>query len=232
MPEQKHITAMFDDIAPSYDFLNHFLSFNIDKIWRRKAARFIAHYEPEQIIDLATGTADLAILLAKFCPQASITGLDLSENMLQIGQQKIDARHLEQQITLIQGDACNLPYADNSFDALTIAFGVRNFQNLEKGLEEMQRVVKSGGHIAILEFSMPEQPIFKAIYSFYFHKILPFIGKTISKNSSAYHYLPESVSKFTHPDEFVNISSHFGLKCLQKRKLSGGIATLYCLESQ
>lgn len=232
MPEQQHVTAMFNDIAPRYDFLNHFLSFNIDKLWRRKTARFIAQYKPTNILDLATGTADLAILLAKSSPQAKITGLDLSENMLNIGKQKIKEKNLEQQITLNQGDACVLPFADNSFDAITVAFGVRNFQDLGKGLNEMQRVVKHGGHIAILEFSTPTRPVFRTIYGFYFHKILPFIGKIISKNGSAYQYLPDSVSNFPPPDTFINIARNFGLKCQQKRSLSGGIATLYYFEKQ
>ena len=232
MPEQQHVTAMFNDIAPRYDFLNHFLSFNIDKLWRKKTARFIAQYKPTYILDLATGTADLAILLAKSCPQAKISGLDLSENMLDIGKQKIKEKKLEQQITLNQGDACGLPFADNSFDAITVAFGVRNFQDLGKGLNEMQRVVKHGGHIAILEFSTPTRPVFRTIYGFYFHKILPFIGKIISKNGSAYQYLPDSVSNFPPPDTFINIVRNFGLKCQQKRSLSGGIATLYYFEKQ
>ena len=232
MPEQQHVTEMFNDIAPHYDFLNHFLSFNIDKIWRRKTARFIAQYKPTNILDLATGTADLAILLAKRNPKSQITGLDLSEKMLQIGKQKIKAKQLEQQITLNQGDACNLPFADNSFDAITVAFGVRNFHDLKKGLNEMQRVVKYGGHIAILEFSTPTKPFFKTIYNFYFHKILPIIGKTVSKNDSAYSYLPESVSTFPSPDTFINIMQKFGLICEQKSILSGGIATLYCIVKQ
>ena len=232
MSEQQHVTAMFDDIAPRYDFLNHLLSFNIDKIWRRKTARFITRHKPANILDLATGTADLAILLARSCPQAKITGLDLSENMLQIGQQKIKTKHLEQQITLNQGDACKLPFADNSFDAITVAFGVRNFQNLEKGLSEMQRVIRPGGHIAVLEFSTPTRILFKSLYSFYFHKILPIIGKTVSKNDSAYSYLPDSVSKFPQPEKFIALLSLHGLNCTQKQSLSGGIATLYCIEKQ
>ena len=232
MPDQKFVTEMFDDIAPHYDFINHLLSFQIDKIWRRKTARFIARNNPKTILDLATGTADLAIQLARKCPQAKITGIDLSEKMLSLGQEKVNARHLEKQITLNQGDASNLPYGNNSFDAITIAFGVRNFQDLEKGIKEMQRVVKKGGCIAILEFSTPTRPIFKALYNFYFHKILPIIGKIISRNKSAYQYLPDSVSKFPSPDTFIIILSHYGLKCCKKCSLSGGIATLYCIQKQ
>ena len=232
MPEQKQITEMFDDIAPCYDFLNHLLSLNTDRIWRRKTARFIAQYNPENILDLATGTADLAILLAKRCPQSKITGIDLSENMIDIGRKKITAKHLEQQITLNQGDACILPFPDSSFAALTVAFGIRNFQDFEQGLKEMHRVVKAGGHIAILEFSTPTQPIFRSIYSFYFHKILPIIGKVISRNGSAYRYLPDSVSTFPSPATFIDITQKTGFKCLRKHSLSGGIATLYCIEKQ
>ena len=232
MTDQKHVTEMFDDIAPHYDFINHLLSFQIDKIWRRRTARFIAQDNPQTILDLATGTADLAIQLARKCPQSIITGIDLSEKMLSLGQEKIIAKHLENQITLRQGDACELPCEDNSFDAITVAFGVRNFQNLEKGLKEMQRVVKKGGNIAILEFSTPTRPFFKTIYGFYFHKILPLLGKIISKNESAYQYLPESVSKFPSPDTFILIMNQLGLKCCKKCSLSGGIATLYCIEKQ
>lgn len=232
MPDQKHVTEMFDDIAPHYDFLNHLLSFQIDKIWRRKTARFIARNNPKTILDLATGTADLAIQLARKCPLAKITGIDLSEKMLSLGQEKVNARHLVKQITLNQGDACDLPFENNSFDAITIAFGVRNFQDLEKGIKEMQRVVKKGGCIAILEFSTPTQPLFKTLYGFYFHKILPLIGKTISRNKSAYQYLPDSVSRFPSPDTFIILLSRYGLKCRKKCSLSGGIATLYCIEKQ
>lgn len=232
MPDQKHVTEMFDDIAPHYDFINHLLSFQIDKIWRRKTARFIAQNNPQTILDLATGTADLAIQLARKCPQSKITGIDLSEKMLGLGQEKINAKHLENQINLCRGNACELPYEDNSFDAITVAFGVRNFQDLEKGLMEMQRVIKKGGHIAILEFSTPNRPIFKTIYSFYFHKILPLLGKIISRNKSAYQYLPKSVSKFPSPDTFILIMKRCGLNCYQKRSLFGGIATLYCMEKQ
>ena len=232
MADQKLVTEMFDDIAPHYDFINHLLSFQIDKIWRRKTARFIAQNNPKTILDIATGTADLALQLARKCPQSKITGIDLSEKMLELGQEKIKARHLEKQITLNQCDACNLPYGNNSFDAITIAFGVRNYQDLEKGIREMQRVVRKGGSIAILEFSTPTHTIFKALYSFYFHKILPFIGKIISRNKSAYRYLPDSVSKFPSPNTFIIILNHYGLKCCKKSSLFGGIATLYCIEKQ
>lgn len=232
MPDQKHITEMFDDIAPHYDFINHLLSFQIDKIWRRKTARFIAKKNPETILDLATGTADLAIQLARNCPQSEIIGIDLSRKMLSLGQEKINAKHLEKQITLSEGDACNLPYENNSFEAITIAFGVRNFQDLESGLKEMQRIVKQGGNIAILEFSTPTRFFFKTLYNFYFHKILPSIGKFISKNGSAYKYLPDSVSKFPTPDTFILIMEQYGLRCCKKCSLSGGIATLYCIEKQ
>ena len=232
MPDQKHVTEMFDDIAPHYDFINHLLSFQIDKTWRRKTAHFIAQNNPKTILDLATGTADLSIQLARKCPQSRIIGIDLSGKMLNLGKEKINEKHLENQITLCQGNACELPYEDNSFDAITVAFGIRNFQDLGKGLKEMQRVVKKGGNIAILEFSTPTRPFFKTIYGFYFHKILPLLGKIISKNESAYQYLPESVSKFPSPDTFILIMNQLGLKCCKKCNLSSGIATLYCIEKQ
>lgn len=227
MSKKAIITEMFDDIAPHYDFLNHFLSLSIDKTWRNKTAKFIQSCNPCSILDIATGTGDMAILLAEKCPDANITGSDLSENMLNIGKEKVKKRHLDTRISFVTGDACELPFEAECFDAITVAFGVRNFHDIEKGLLEMQRVLKPQGHIAILEFSTPHNPLIKALYEFYFHKILPGIGKIISKNGSAYKYLPESVSKFPTPNEFTEIMRRCGLNCERKRSLSAGIATLY-----
>jgi demethylmenaquinone methyltransferase/2-methoxy-6-polyprenyl-1,4-benzoquinol methylase len=221
------IAKMFDRISPKYDRLNHLLSFNIDKTWRRKTAKAVAKSQPETILDLATGTADLAIALAKYNPQAYIIGVDFSEKMLAIGKEKILQRHFEDQIKLLQGDAANLPFADNSFDAVTIAFGVRNFEDLEKGLSEMLRVMKPEGQVVILEFSNPEKFPVKQVYRLYFKYILPKIGEWVSKDKSAYSYLPASVEKFPKPDDFLRILSNKGLKNGAKKSLSMGIATLY-----
>lgn len=221
------IAAMFDRISPKYDALNHLLSFNVDKVWRRKTAKVVAKSNPKAILDLATGTADLAIELAKRNPQARIIGVDFSEKMLAIGKEKVLQQNFEDQIELVQGDAANLPFPDNSFDAVTIAFGVRNFEDLDKGLSEILRVVKPEGQVVILEFSNPEKFPVKQVYRLYFKYILPKIGKWISKDKSAYSYLPASVEKFPKPDDFLRILSNKGLKNGAKKSLSMGIATMY-----
>ena len=178
------IAAMFDRISPKYDALNHLLSLNIDKVWRRKTAKAVAKSQPKTILDLATGTADLAIAVAKRNPQAHILGMDISEKMLDIGKEKVKQRNLENQIELCLGDAAALPFEDNSFDAVTVAFGVRNFEDLDKGLSEISRVLKPGGQAVILEFSMPERFPVKQLYRFYFKRLLPFIGKFFSKDNT------------------------------------------------
>ena len=221
------IAAMFDRISPKYDRLNHLLSFNIDKVWRRKTARAVAKKYPTSILDLATGTADLAIALAKRNPQAHIMGMDISEKMLDIGKEKVRKQGLESQIDLRPGDAASLPFDDNSFDAVTVAFGVRNFESRDKGLDEIQRVLKPDGQAFILEFSMPERFPMKQLYRFYFKHILPKIGKHISKDPGAYTYLPQSVEAFPKPEEFLRILGNNGLKSGSARRFSFGIATLY-----
>lgn len=221
------IASMFDRISPSYDRLNHLLSFNIDKIWRRKTAKAVSNFYPQTILDLATGTADLAIELAKRHPQAHIIGIDLSEKMLDIGRDKVAKQGLENQIELHLGDAALLPFEDNSFDAVTVAFGVRNFEDLEEGLSEIHRVLRPQGHAFILEFSMPERFPIKQIYSLYFKHILPKIGKRISKDESAYSYLPKSVEQFPKPKDFLRMLSVQGLLKGSTRCFFHGIATLY-----
>ena len=221
------IAAMFDRISPKYDALNHLLSLNIDKVWRRKTAKAVAKSQPKAILDLATGTADLAIAMAKHNPQAHIIGLDISEKMLEIGKEKVKLQNLENQIELHHGDAASLPFEDARFDAVTVAFGVRNFEDLDKGLSEMHRVLKTNGQAVILEFSLPERFPIKQLYNFYFKHLLPNIGKWVSKDGNAYSYLPHSVEKFPKPSDFCNILGSFGLKNCQIKPLSFGIATLY-----
>ena len=221
------IAAMFDRISPKYDALNHLLSLNIDKVWRMKTAKAIAMTYPLRILDLATGTADLAILLAKYNPQAHIIGMDISEKMLEIGEKKIDKKGLVNQIELHSGDAAALPFEDNSFDAVTVAFGVRNFENLDKGLSEIHRVLKPTGQAFILEFSMPDKFPIKQVYKLYFKHILPIIGKWISKDPNAYSYLPASVEKFPDRWSFLRMLSIHGLPEGSARHLGHGIATLY-----
>ena len=221
------LAAMFDRISPKYDALNHILSLDIDKVWRKKTAKIVSKNQPKAILDLATGTADLAIALAKNNPQAHIIGLDISEKMLEIGKEKVKLQNLENQIELHHGDAASLPFEDARFDAVTVAFGVRNFEDLSKGLSEMHRVLKTNGQAVILEFSLPERFPVKQLYNFYFKHLLPNIGKWISKDGNAYSYLPLSVEKFPKPSDFCNILGSFGLKNCQIKPLSFGIATLY-----
>ncbi len=220
------VEAMFDDIAPKYDFLNHFLSMGIDIQWRKKVRRLIAPLHPRHILDIATGTGDLAIELTKLEPE-KIVGLDISANMLEIGKEKIKAKKLDQIIEMHLGDSENLPFENNTFDAVTVAFGVRNFENLQKGLQEMHRVLKPGGMAAILEFSKPKAFPFRQIYNFYFRYILPPLGRMISNNKEAYTYLPESVSAFPEDTAFLKELETAGFKDNGQQRLTMGIATLY-----
>ena len=221
------IAAMFDRISPKYDALNHLLSLNIDKVWRRKTAKAVAKSQPKTILDLATGTADLAIALAKCNPQAHIIGMDISEKMLEIGKEKVSKKGLANQIELRLGDAATLPFESNTFDAVTVAFGVRNFENLEHGLSEIQRVLKPNGRAVILEFSMPERFPIKQLYALYFKHLLPAIGKAVSKDGNAYSYLPLSVEQFPRPKVFLRMLAEKGLENGMAKPLSFGIASLY-----
>ena len=226
------IAAMFDRISPKYDRLNHLLSFNIDKIWRRKTAKAVSINHPRTILDLATGTADLAIELAKCNPQARIIGMDISKKMLEIGKEKVKQQGLESQIELRMGDAAALPFGDNSSDAVTVAFGVRNFEKMEQGLSEICRVLKPNGIAYILEFSMPEKFPIKQAYKLYFKHILPIIGKQVSKDAWAYSYLPESVERFPKPSVFLQMLNNNGLFEATARHLTCGIATLYSVRKR
>jgi demethylmenaquinone methyltransferase/2-methoxy-6-polyprenyl-1,4-benzoquinol methylase len=220
------VEAMFNDIAPKYDFLNHFLSLGIDIRWRKKVRELLAPYKPKTILDVATGTGDLAIELSKLHPD-QIIGLDIAANMLQIGKEKIKTKKLDQIIEMQLGDSENMPFKDYSFDAVTVAFGVRNFEDLQKGLKEMHRVLKHGGTATILEFSKPKIFPVKQLYNFYFKYILPGFGKLVSKSKDAYTYLPESVSVFPEDKEFINELEKAGFRGNRQKRLSMGIATLY-----
>ncbi len=220
------LEEMFDQIAPRYDFLNHFLSLGIDKLWRRKAIRKLKPFHPKKILDLATGTGDLAIAALRLKPDMVI-GIDISEGMLLKGREKLKKKKLQDKIELIQADSEEIPFEDLSFDALTVAFGVRNFENLQKGLNEMYRVLRPGGAFVILEFSQPTHFPFKQIYNFYFFKVLPKIGKIISRDGSAYTYLPESVEAFPDGDEFLCKLGNAGFSELSFKRLSFGVASLY-----
>jgi len=224
--QRKKTEEMFNDIAGSYDFLNHFLSAGIDKIWRKKAIKLLAEHQPQYILDIATGTADLAIQALAINPE-KVTGIDIAEKMLEIGREKIKKRGLENKVVLQQADACALPFEDNSFDAITVAFGVRNFENLNKGLEEMNRVLKQGGMAVVLEFSNPKAFPMKQFYNFYFRAVLPVIGKMVSSHSAAYTYLPETVKAFPDGSKFVNIMEDTGYQQVERHSLTFGVASIY-----
>jgi len=224
--KKEQVTHMFNAIAKSYDVLNHTLSLGIDKIWRRKSIALLMKNKPDTVIDIATGTADFAIEMAKH-PINKIVGFDISENMLAIGQEKVNKLNLQNQIAFKLGDSENISYPDNSFDAATVAFGVRNFENLLLGMTEIYRVLKPGGILIVLELSEPEHFPMKQLYSFYFKKILPFIGKKLSKHSTAYNYLPESVANFPYGNRFLDILTQAGFVKTNLKRFSFGIATLY-----
>jgi len=217
---------MFDNIAPKYDFLNHFLSLGIDKLWRKKAIRILSAYKSDFLLDVATGTGDFAVAAAKLKPR-KIIGFDLSEQMLNVGRTKVKRLGLDEVIEFQKGDSEAMPFSDKQFDAITVGFGVRNFENLENGLKEFVRVLKSDGVVIVLEFSKPKYFPMKQLYSFYFFGILPLIGRMVSKDSSAYSYLPESVMAFPDDQKFLSILHKVGFSRTSQKRLSFGIATIY-----
>lgn len=227
MGKKDEVEQMFDNISHRYDFLNRLLSMGIDTQWRNRVVKTIAKKQPKTILDVATGTGDLAIALAGKNPQAKITGFDLSAGMLEHGRVKVANKNLSNQIEMIQGDAENMPFEDNSFDAITVAFGVRNFETLTKGLNEIHRVLKPGGTFIILEFSQPEKFPMKQLYNFYFKNILPVIGKTFSKDHRAYTYLPESVQVFPYGEKLNQILKSVNFVEPKNKKLTFGIASIY-----
>lgn len=217
---------MFDQIAESYDFLNHLLSLNIDKGWRRKAIKSLEALKPRRVLDVATGTADMAIGVLSINPE-QVTGVDVSAGMLEIGRKKIAQRGLGDKISLHQAACESLPFPDSSFDAAMVAFGVRNFEDPEKGLREIFRVLDTGGKLAVLEFSLPRQKWLRAGYRFYFHHAVPAIGKWFSRDLSAYRYLPDSVEAFPKGEAFVAMMNRAGFAETRYKPLSAGICGLY-----
>jgi demethylmenaquinone methyltransferase / 2-methoxy-6-polyprenyl-1,4-benzoquinol methylase len=224
--KKSQVARMFDSIAGRYDFLNHFLSAGIDIYWRRKAIDLLVPHRPAQLLDIATGTADLALEAVRLQPR-KITGIDISEGMLAVGREKIRQKNLAHLIELQLGDSENIAFPDNHFDAITVAFGVRNFENLPQGLAEMHRVLKPGGRAVILEFSKPRSFPFKQGYNFYFRHILPLFGKMISKDKAAYTYLPESVQAFPDGKDFLRIFEQAGFKETKWHSLTFGISSIY-----
>ncbi len=224
--KKEEVAEMFNNISAKYDFLNHFLSLGIDKLWRKKAVKMLRSVNPTRILDIATGTGDFALESLVLKP-TQIVGLDISSGMLDHGRVKMKKKGVDHIITMQQGDSEDIPYEDNYFDGLTVGFGVRNFENLEKGLGEMLRVVRPGGKLIILEFSKPKKFPIKQLFAFYSKNIIPILGKSISKDSNAYTYLPESVVAFPEGKNFENILAKVGYKDISSTLVSGGIATIY-----
>ena len=218
---------MFDNIAPKYDLLNHTLSMSIDRVWRRRVVGEVRRAKPGRILDVATGTGDLAIAMARRIRDVQVLGVDLSEQMLAVARRKIEARGLDGRIVLDRGDAERLAVADASVDVATVAFGVRNFGDLGAGLRELARTIKPGGKVVILEFSRPRNRVFRALYEFYSYKILPRIGGLVSRDKRAYEYLPASVGEFPAPEEFMAMMARAGFRNCRARSQSFGIAQIY-----
>lgn len=224
--KKEQVRAMFNHVAHKYDFLNKLLSFGIDKSWRRKTVLELHKTNPKIVLDVATGTADLAIA-ASGVNASKIVGVDISENMLAVGRKKIAEKKLNSLIELQQADSENLPFEKNYFDSVMVAFGVRNFQNLQDGLKEMNRVLKPGGQLLVLEFSQPTKFPVKQLYSFYSRFVLPVIGNKISGDSAAYDYLPESVKYFPSGNDFASILSQCGFNKITIMPFTFGVVTLY-----
>lgn len=223
--KREQVERMFDSISPKYDLLNRVFSLGIDQGWRRKVMRLVAEEPVEHLLDVATGTADLAILASKKVPK--VTGVDISEGMLEHGRTKVAKRDLQKRVVLQRADSADLPFADATFDAVTVAFGVRNFEELEKGIAEMRRVLKPNGRLFVLEFSKPQHAPMKQLFRFYFHRVMPFFGRLVSKDKAAYTYLPKSVDAFPEGADFVGIMQRTGLRECSAIALTGGIASLY-----
>lgn len=224
--KKQQVEEMFDNISSRYDFLNHFLSLGIDYSWRKKVRKIIAKIQAKKILDVATGTADLAIEISKI-PDTQIVGIDISRGMLDIGDVKLEKMQLTNRIVLQQADSENLPFETGEFDAVTVSFGVRNFENLDKGLADMCRVLKKEGSLIVLEFSKPTNPIFSRLYWFYFKFILPPLGRLFSKDATAYTYLPQSVAAFPEGEEFVARAKAAGFATVNYKPLTFGVCTLY-----
>lgn len=222
----KQIATMFDNIAHRYDFLNRSLSMGIDIIWRKKAIAQLKPIKPKTILDVATGTGDFALEAMSLNPD-KITGVDISVGMLDLGKEKIAKKNLSDKIEMVVGDSENLPFQDNTYDAATVAFGVRNFENLQKGLTDINRVLRPGGKLVVLELSTPKKFPIKQLFGFYFNNILPLFGRLLSKDDSAYTYLPESVNAFPDGEDFKKVMAEAGFKNNTSKALTFGICSLY-----
>jgi len=224
--KKEQMAKMFNNISHRYDFLNHFLSLGIDRIWRKTAIRLLKPLKPQYLLDVATGTGDFAIQALTLNPQ-KVTGVDISEGMLSMGRKKIEKLKLSNRIELLRGDSENLQFGENTFDAVTVGFGVRNFEDIERGLAEIWRVLKPGAMLVVLEFSRPRKFPMRQLYNFYFKNILPGLGRLISNDKSAYTYLPESVEAFPDGTDFENILKKVGFKETACKPLTFGISSIY-----
>ncbi len=230
LSKKEQVADMFNNIAFRYDFLNRFLSAGIDIRWRKAALKELKSLQPKQILDVATGTADVAILACRQLAPEKVTGIDISEGMLELGREKIAKLGLGNRIELQTGDSETIKFLDNTFDAVTVAFGVRNFEHLEKGLAEILRVLKPGGKLVVLEFSRPKAPVIKQFYQLYMKVVAPGMGKLFSKNRNAYQYLDESIQKFPEGRHFTRILDSLGYRNTYCKPQSAGICSIYCGE--
>lgn len=228
LSKKEQVAGMFDHIAHRYDFLNRLLSVGIDVRWRKKALKQLKSIQPKQMLDVATGTADVAIMAVKILQPDHVIGIDISDGMLEFGRKKIKQKNLESSISLMNGDSEALSFQDNSFDAVTVAFGVRNFQNLEKGLQEIRRVLRPGGKLVVLEFSKPNRSFVKFFYNIYMKRITPTMGRLFSKNKQAYAYLDESIRKFPEGKQFLQVLDRSGYTQAYHKPLTFGICSIYC----
>lgn len=226
-PKTEQVRDMFDSIAPAYDFMNRAMTFGIDKLWRAKAVKMIKNFKTEKILDIATGTGDLAILLTKKLSPKKLIGIDLSEQMLEIGRKKVAQAGLDNIITLEQADCMNLPFENNTFDCITVAYGVRNFEHLEQGYREMNRVIKPGGVLCVIELSTPTSPLVLPFYKAYTKWIIPAVGKMISKDVRAYSYLPESIAAVPQGENMLQLMKSAGFNDCKFTALTFGTCTIY-----
>ena len=225
--KSEQVEQMFDNIAPAYDMLNHTLSLGIDKSWRHKAIRWLKPFHPQRIMDVATGTGDFAILAYKMLQPAQLIGTDISEGMMNVGREKVKKEGLSDKISFAREDCTSLSFADNSFDAITVAFGIRNFEDLDKGLSEMCRVLTPGGHLVILELTTPDRFPMKQMFYLYSKIVIPVLGKLFSKDNRAYRYLPQTIQAFPQGEVMKDVISRAGFSKVEFQRLTFGICTLY-----
>lgn len=223
----EQVKEMFDSIAPAYDFMNRAMTFGIDKLWRRRAVSIIKQSGATRILDVATGTGDLAITLARAIPTCSVTGIDLSEGMVSIGRQKVSEASLSDRVELLTGDCLSLPFGDGMFDCITVAYGVRNFERLLDGYREMYRVLRPGGTLCVIELSTPTSPVILPLYRFYTRHVIPAVGRMVSKDVRAYSYLPESIAAVPQGERMLDLMAEAGFNSRRHRPLTFGVCTIY-----